>query len=216
MRAMIRAHVEASSGHATRIAGYFTAATQYLNAHAPLVIAIGGLPGTGKSTLARAIAPVLGAAPGALILRSDEIRKRQHGVEPEQRLPQSAYTEAKSAAVFDEIARGVTTAANAGHAAIADATFIDPAQRSLIEAAAQRSNVPFVGIWLSAPLPVLEQRIAARAGDASDATVEVLRNAARPNPGAGAWHAVDASEQGSALSEVLTLANCERPSHIAF
>ncbi len=54
---------------------------------------IGGLPGTGKSTLARALAPELGAAPGALVLRSDEIRKRRHGVAPEQRLPADAYAE---------------------------------------------------------------------------------------------------------------------------
>jgi uncharacterized protein len=216
MRAMIRAHVEARSGHADRIAGYLTAAARYLEPHPPLVIAIGGLPGSGKSTLARAVAPLLGAAPGALVLRSDEIRKRQHGVEPEQRLPQSAYTEAKSTAVFEELARLVATAAKAGHAVIADATFMDLAHRSLVEAAAQRACVAFLGIWLTAPQPVLEQRIAARAGDVSDATVEVLRAAVVADPGAGDWHSVDASDQGSAVNEVLTLAKGPKPSHIAF
>ncbi len=68
------------------------------------LLAIGGLPGTGKSTLARALAPELGGAPGALVLRSDEIRKRQHGVAPEQRLPQSAYSDAASEAVFADLA----------------------------------------------------------------------------------------------------------------
>ena len=206
MRAMIRAHVEARSGHADRVAGYLTAATRYLQPRPPLVIAIGGLPGSGKSTLARALAPLLGAAPGALVLRSDEIRKRQHGVEPEHRLPQSAYTETKSTAVFDELARQVAAAANAGHAVIADATFMDLAHRSLVEAAAQQAGVAFLGIWLSAPQPILEQRIAARAGDASDATVDVLRAAVRADPDAGTWHAVDACDQASAVNEVLTLA----------
>ena len=70
----------------------------------PIVLAIGGLPGSGKSTLARALAPDLGNAPGALVLRSDEIRKRQHGVAPEQRLPQSAYSDAASEAVFAALA----------------------------------------------------------------------------------------------------------------
>jgi hypothetical protein len=216
MRAMIRAHVEARSGHAGRIASYLNAAAQYLQPHAPLVIAIGGLPGSGKSTLARALAPLLGAAPGALVLRSDEIRKRQHGVEPEQRLPQSAYSEARSTAVFEELARLVATAAKAGHAVIADATFMDLAHRSLVETAAKQAGVAFLGIWLTVPLAELEQRIAARSGDASDATVEVLHAAADADPGAGAWHAVDASDQGSAVNEVLTLANGEPPSHIAF
>ena len=216
MRAMIRAHVEARSGHAGRIAGYLTAAVRYLEPHLPLVIAIGGLPGSGKSTLARTLAPLVGAAPGALVLRSDEIRKRQHGVEPEQHLPQTAYTEAKSTAVFHELASLVEAAAKAGHAVIADATFMDLAHRSLVETAAQRAGVAFLGIWLSAPQPILEQRIAVRAGDASDATVEVLRAAARADPGAVAWHAVDASDQCSAVNVVLTLANGLGSSHIAF
>lgn len=216
MRAMIRAHVEARSGHAGRIAGYLSAAMRYLDPHPPLVIAIGGLPASGKSTLARALAPLLGAAPGALVLRSDEIRKRRHGVEPEHRLPQSAYTEAKSTEVFGELARLVATAAGSGHTVIADATFMDLAHRSLIEASAQQAGVPFVGVWLSAPQPILEQRIAARAGDASDATVDVLRDAVLADPGAGAWHAVDATDQASAVNEVLTLAKGTWPSHIAF
>jgi predicted kinase len=216
MRAMIRAHVEARSGHAGRAAGYMTAAADYLKSGAPLVIAIGGLPGSGKSTLARALAPLVGAAPGALVLRSDEIRKRQHGVAPEQRLPRTAYIAPKSVAVFDELARLVATAAKAGHAVIADATFMDQAHRSLVEAAAREAGVAFLGIWLSAPQPILEQRVAARVGDASDATVAVLRSAARADPGAGTWHAVDASDQSSAVNEVLTLVNCLTPSHIAF
>jgi uncharacterized protein len=216
MRAMIRAHVEARSGHGDRIAGYLTAATRYLEPHPPLVIAIGGLPGSGKSTLARTLAPLLGAAPGALVLRSDEIRKRQHGVQPEQRLPQTAYTETKSTAVFRELAGLVGTAAKAGHAVIADATFMDFAHRSLVEAVAQQANVAFLGIWLSAPQPILEQRITARSGDASDASVEVLRAAVGAESGAGAWHAVDASDLASAANEVLTLAKCPIPSHIAF
>lgn len=207
MRAMIRAHVEARSGHSDRVAGYLTAAAQYLEPDAALVIAIGGLPGTGKSTLARALAPLLGGAPGALVLRSDEIRKRQHGMEPQQRLPQSAYTEAKSTAVFKELAQLVATAAQAGHTVIADATFMDLAHRSLVEAAAQQAGVRFVGAWLHAPQSLLEQRIAKRTGDASDATVEVLHAAARADPGAGAWHAVDASDQASAVNEMLTLAH---------
>jgi uncharacterized protein len=216
MRAMIRAHVEARSGHGDRVANYLAAAARYLEPRPPLMLAIGGLPGTGKSTLARALAPILGAAPGALVLRSDEIRKRQHGIEPEQRLPQTAYTEGKSTAVFNELAHLAGTAAKAGHAVIADATFMDAAHRSLIEAAAHQAKVAFFGIWLSAPQPILEQRITARSGDASDATVAVLRAAARADPGAGAWHEVDASDLASAANEVLTLANCPTPSHIAF
>ena len=104
LRAMIRAHVEAKRGAADMTARYLAAASAYLQPKRPLVLAIGGLPGSGKSTLARALAPDLGNAPGALVLRSDEIRKRQHGVAPEERLPQAAYSDAASEAVFAALA----------------------------------------------------------------------------------------------------------------
>jgi aminoglycoside phosphotransferase family enzyme len=214
MRAMVRAHVEARSGHAGRVGAYLTAAARYLEPHAPIVIAVGGLPGTGKSTLARALAPSLGAAPGALVLRSDEIRKRQHGAEPERRLPQSAYTEQKSVAVFSELARLLEVAARGGQAVIADATFLNLAHRSLVEAAAKRAGAPFLGIWLSAPHDALERRIIARTGDASDATLDVLRAAIPSDPGPAGWHAVDTSNGAAAQTRAITLANCLISSHI--
>ncbi len=103
LRAMIRAHVQAKREHVDEANRYLSAAARYLTSPAPIVIAIGGLPGTGKSTLARALAPEVGGAPGALVLRSDEIRKRTHGVAPEQRLPQSAYSGTTSEAVLSTL-----------------------------------------------------------------------------------------------------------------
>jgi len=206
MRAMVRAHVEARSGHADRVDAYLADASRFLSPPLPILIAIGGLPGTGKSTLARAVAPLLGAAPGALVLRSDEIRKRQHRVEPEHRLPQSAYTDEKSTAVFGELTHLSALAARGGHTVIADATFMDPAHRSMIEAAAERAGVPFLGIWLSAPREILEQRIDARTGDASDATIAVLRSAARNDPGPGTWQEIDATDAATTRDAVLALA----------
>jgi aminoglycoside phosphotransferase family enzyme/predicted kinase len=216
LRAMVRAHVQARLGHTSDAGAYLAAAARYLEPPTPVLIAIGGVPGTGKSTLARALAPLLGAAPGALVLRSDEIRKRQHGSAPEQRLPRSAYTAKKSVAVFNELMKSAEVAAQGGHAVIADATFLDLRHRAMIESTAMRSDVPFIGVWLSAPGAVLEQRIAARAGDASDATVDILRTAFRNDPGPVTWHAVDASDGAAAAEVVLTLAKAVSRSHIVF
>lgn len=191
IRAMVRAHVEARSGHADAWQPYLQAAQEYLHpAGTVTVVAAGGLPGSGKSTLARALAPELGRAPGALILRSDEIRKRQHGAAPEQRLPQSAYSDAASEAVFAALADGVRTAAYDGQCVVADATFIDPAHRRAVENAAALVSARFFGFWLDAPLTELERRVVGRSGDASDATVAVLRTAAQESPGAAGWHAL--------------------------
>jgi aminoglycoside phosphotransferase family enzyme len=100
-RAMIRAHVLGSMNQDA--AAYLAAAQAYLVPARPMVVAIGGLQGTGKSTLARALAPCIGAAPGALILRSDEIRKRLHAALPEARLPPDAYTAIANAATNDAL-----------------------------------------------------------------------------------------------------------------
>jgi aminoglycoside phosphotransferase family enzyme/predicted kinase len=205
LRAMVRAHVEASRGRAGPAAAYLERACGALAPaapvlEAPVLLAIGGLPGTGKSTVARALAPALGAAPGALILRSDEIRKRRHGVPPERKLPASAYAEPESRAVMAELAAAAARAVAAGHAVIADATFMDPADRAAIEAAA--GAAPFLGIWLTAPLAVLEARVAARTGDASDADLAVLRRAAAAAPGAGIWASIDATDAEPALAAI--------------
>lgn len=212
MRAMVRAHVEARSGHPDAAASYLETAIAALTPHPPVVIAVGGLPGTGKSTLARALAPAIGAAPGALVLRSDEIRKRQHGAAPEERLPEAAYTRAKSVAVFAALADAAETAAAAGHAVIADATFMDSRQRDQIEAAAKAAGAAFHGFWLHAPHPVLEERVAARTGDASDATVDILRRASRGDPGPDRWFAIDTTDGAAALA----LARRQVRSYIVF
>ncbi|HET8995512.1 MAG TPA: AAA family ATPase [Acetobacteraceae bacterium] len=199
MRAMVRAHVEARSGHATRVRPYLDAALGYLRPRPALVVAVGGLPGSGKSTLARALAPALGRAPGALVLRSDEIRKRRFGVPPEQRLPAEAYADAVSQAVFAALAADAGRTAASGHCVVADATFMDPAHRQALEAASRAAGVPFVGLWLQAPMAELERRVIARTGDASDATLAVLRQAAQHDPGAGDWLPLDAANASTAL-----------------
>ncbi len=200
LRAMVRAHVQANSGQDAAAAGYLQAAFSYLEPSAPLVLAVGGLPGSGKSTLARALAPDLGPAPGALVLRSDEIRKRQNGVAPEQKLPPSAYGAAATAGVFGEL---FTMAGDAAphHAVIADATFMDQKHRHGIEQAA--ADVPFLGVWLQVPMPVLQARVAARTDDASDADTAILAQAAAADPGAGNWQEVAAEDGEAARQTVL-------------
>jgi aminoglycoside phosphotransferase family enzyme/predicted kinase len=201
LRAMIRAHVEAMRGGDA--ASYLAAAESFLRPAEARVVAIGGLQGTGKSRLARALAPALGPAPGAVILRTDEIRKRRFGVPPERRLPPEAYAEPVSEAVYAELFVALGAVARAGHAAIADAVLLDPACRARLEAVARDAGVRFDGLWLEAPLEVLRRRIGARHRDASDATVAVLERAARTDPGPIAWRRVDAAGDAVPLARAV-------------
>ncbi len=203
LRAMVLAHVRQRRGDRAGSARYLEAAGRYLQPVPAVAAAIAGLQGSGKSTLARALAPAVGRAPGALILRSDEIRKRRNGLAPEDRLPRSAYTEAESMAVFATLAGGLHDAASGGHSVIADATFIDPAHRSAVARAAHEAGVPFLGIWLDVPMGVLEGRIAARRHDASDATVAVLRAAAKSKTiPPRRWRIIKAVDYNAALAEI--------------
>jgi uncharacterized protein len=201
-RAMVRSHVSAASGQLKDAQEYLRAAQDYLSSSTAFVLAIGGLPGSGKSTLARMVAPDLGAAPGALVLRSDEIRKRLYSVAPEARLPQAAYSAKANAAVNKALLELARQAAEGGHAVILDATFIGHAMRLAVAAAAGEMAVPFLGVWLDLPLAELERRVGARHDDASDATVAVLHRVASANVGPMDWLEVDASDTECAAASI--------------
>jgi len=174
-------------------AGYFRAAHAFLQPVAPRLVAIGGLSGTGKTCLARELAPGLGAPPGALHLRSDVLRKSYHGVDELHPLPPSAYSATQTAEVYARLAAHAKTGLAAGRAVIADAVYADPAERDAIEAIAGELGVRFVGIWLEAPAEQIVGRVAGRRGDASDATPDIVRQQLTYDIGPLTWHRLDAS-----------------------
>jgi predicted kinase len=202
-RAAIRAKVlglgaartpeESTSPQVAEARDYLERALAYLNPPSARLIALGGVSGTGKSTLARQLAPALGPVPGAVVLRSDIVRKRLHGAAPHDRLPPQAYHKEASRAVYDALAARAATLVRAGHAAIVDAVFLDPHERAQIERVAADAGVPFEALWLTAPEAVLVQRVTARTGDASDATPDVLRAQLATDPGPLTWPMLDVS-----------------------
>lgn len=184
VRAAIRAHVGGAT--AARMTGaareekagearaYLDAALQFLAPAAPALIAVGGLSGTGKSTLAGALAPKMGAAPGARWLRSDVMRKVFAGVAPETRLPPQSYTREASAQVYAAMTDRAHAMLERGWPVVVDAVFAAPDERAAIEDMARKANVPFLGLWLEADGAVMQQRVDARRGDASDADAGVV------------------------------------------
>jgi aminoglycoside phosphotransferase family enzyme/predicted kinase len=194
VRAGVRAHVAAHSGDPDQSRAYVEAAIAHLSPAPPVLAAVGGFSGSGKSSFARAVAPGLGPAPGAIVLRTDEVRKRLTGAGPVDRLDRSVYTPEFYAQVYDTLFETARRALAAGRGVVLDATFTEPALRARAAELAASLGVPFRPAWLTAPQAVLEARVAARTGDASDADVAVLRDQiARRGHESVDWPHVDAA-----------------------
>lgn len=173
---------------------YLAMAGRLLRRPAPRLIAVGGWSGSGKSTLARQMAPSIGAVPGALLLRSDEIRKQLCGVGPLDRLGREGYRTEVSVRVYQALADRAVRALRAGHSVIVDAVFARPDDRQRVEHMAAMAGVPFRGVWLEAPPEVLVARAGSRVHDASDADPAIVREQLTQSAGAIEWPRVDASQ----------------------
>ena len=193
LRAAIRAHVTASAGGgAVAARAYLDGACAALRPAPPRLVAIGGLSGTGKSTVAASLAPELGACPGARVLRSDVIRKRLFGVAPEARLPEDGYVPEVTGRVYAALRRRADDALRARYCAIVDAVALRPVERQAFAAVAREAGVPFTGIWLDAPAAALGARVEARRNDASDATRTIVKHQLAQDPGPLDWRRIDA------------------------
>jgi len=179
---------------------YLDLALGYLEPAAPSLVALGGLSGSGKSSVAAELAPGVGVAPGAVVLRSDVLRKLRFGKQPEEKLPSEAYDREVTAAVYDDIAERAERVLAAGHSVMADAVYADDTERARIAAVADSAGVPFSGFWLDAPAEVLKARVGARTDDASDADAAVVERQLDYDLGSFTWHRLDAARP---LEEIL-------------
>ncbi len=172
---------------------YFALAGQFLTPAPVQLVAVGGLSGSGKSVLARALAPAIGAAPGAVLLRSDEIRKQLRGQALTERLPAEAYSQAAGEEVYDTMRHRARIALRAGHSVIADAVHARPEERQALEQIAAQEGARFDGLWLEAAEETLSARVDARRGDASDADARVVRQQQNYPLAEIAWHKISAA-----------------------
>ena len=197
LRAAIRANVtnlEASKTAATIAAArrLFDAACAFFEPAALRLVAIGGLSGTGKTSLGRALAPAIGRAPGAIHLRSDVERKRLYHLPELQRLPQDAYRPDVSAKTYQRLRDLAARALVAGQSVVVDAAHLKPEERTGANVAA-RAGARFTGLWLEAPMQVRLARVSQRRNDASDAGPAIAAAQADEPIGEIAWPHLDAS-----------------------
>ena len=220
VRAAIRAHVTATQWEedgsrdealAQRAYSYVRDAREMLSDSPPVLIAIGGLSGTGKSTVADDVAHRVGPTPGARILESDRIRKGMFHVPPEEHLPPEAYAPEISGQVYSELRQRTLALLGNGASVIADAVFANRPARDSMADAARASGAPFTGIWLTADADILRARVAERHEGASDADLAVLESQLARGVEVDDWRHVDAARDRDAIAvEICRMAKCLR------
>ena len=203
MRAAIRAKVTAarleraadadrpSIARAAR--AYFDFAARAIAPPGSAFVAVGGLSGTGKSVLARMLAPAVEPMPGAVIVRSDVERKALFGLSEAEKLPSSAYTDEVNARVYATLGDKARRVVAAGHSVIVDAVFAKPEERAAIAEAAKSARLPLQGLFLTADTATRLSRVGGRVRDASDADSAVAQAQERYELGHLDWARIDAS-----------------------
>lgn len=204
MRAQIRAHVGAAAASAQsepeKIESELNSARQYLSLAAiyltdkpACLVAVGGLSGSGKSRLAREIAPLFQQSVGARVLRSDVERKRIAGTHPNTTLGVDGYTPEMTVKTFDHLFQTARDVLATGQSVVLDAVFASSAHRSAAEQIAKDLDIQFQGIWVDASDQVRLERIHQRQGDVSDVTPEIALQQSNYDLGYMKWARVDSS-----------------------
>lgn len=179
---LIRAHQpDARAAERRQAAGAFARdlvlAERLATEPTPLLVAMGGLSGAGKTTVAGLLLEHL----GAVRVRSDVERKRLAGLAATARsgsgLGSGLYAPEMTARTYARLHEVAATVLDAGHAVIVDAAMLARAERDALRELAARLGVRCECIWCEAPLTTLRARLArrqAQGADASEATVAVL------------------------------------------
>lgn len=181
-RAQVRAKVSAIRADQrgdesdTRAAELLSLARRHLDAGRVRLVLVGGLPGTGKSTLAAGLA----AALGATVLRSDEVRKELAGIEPH--VPAGAgfgegvYSAEHTASTYRELLARAGGGLELGETVVLDASWTSGRERAHARALADATFSDLVELECRTSAEVATRRIAERArrgGDPSDADAAI-------------------------------------------
>jgi aminoglycoside phosphotransferase family enzyme/predicted kinase len=141
------------------------------------MVLVGGLPASGKSTVAAGVADGLGWA----LFRSDEVRKDlaaiAHDAAAPAALDSGLYRPDRVEKAYQEVLRRARMALERGVSVVLDATWRDERMRNAAHRVAESTCTELVELRCVAPMEVLESRLAARRPgnrQGSDATVDVL------------------------------------------
>jgi aminoglycoside phosphotransferase family enzyme/predicted kinase len=192
-RAVVRAKVallrhDQGDPHAAADAGaHLDLALRHLRDGAVRLALVGGLPGTGKTTLGGALADRF----GAVLLSSDRLRKELAGIDPATHAPapfgRGLYDGPHTEATYAELLRRAEALLGRGESVVLDASWTDAHHRAAAEDLAHRTHSRLVQLRCTAAAETTERRLATRTHTASDATAAIaaaMAHTADPWPAA--------------------------------
>lgn len=222
-RAVVRAKVDCvryTQGHAEAVPDavrHLGIALDQLRRGAVRLIVVGGAPGTGKTTLARALAGPL----DAVVLSTDDVRAAmaqagEIGGAPGT-LGAGLYRPENVAAVYDEVLSEAQDALGRGRSVILDGTWADPLQRDRVRVLAAQRSCALVELVCAAPLADAVTRIETRTATTSQVTPDIATALAADDHWAPAhWpraHRIDTTVP-AAESVAAALEICRSPSPV--
>lgn len=176
-------------------------ALEQLRVAAPVLVIVGGGPGSGKSTVARGLSDTDALA----YIGSDPLRKELAGLAPSDRagagVGEGIYTPEMTQRLYHEIFRRAELLLSMGESVVLDASFTAETHRQMARELAQRRRVRIVELRCMVDLGTARDRVAAREGDPSDAGSEVVEHlTAKAEP----WPEADALDTGRDVASVHT------------
>jgi aminoglycoside phosphotransferase family enzyme/predicted kinase len=166
-----------TAADAAEATAYFDLAHAYARGFPqPLLVVAMGLPASGKSTIARALAGRL----GLVHLSSDVVRKQLAGLRPAvhhyEPFEHGLYSRAMSRRTYAALRRLAARWLRRGQSVVLDATYGTPAQRVVLRQLARHAGAALIVVQCVADERILRERLAAREGDpntTSDARLEL-------------------------------------------
>lgn len=182
---------------------------RHLRASAVCLVLVGGLPGSGKSTLSGALADRLGVT----LLSSDRIRKELAGIPAGQSAAagygEGLYTSEWTARTYAALLDRAAVLLSLGESVVLDATWSDAGQREAAVRTAERAAADLVALHCRVPDDVSAARLSTRSPGVSDAGPDIARAMAA---GEAPWpEAVPVDTSGALESAVERALTAVRP-----